>query len=388
MWILIFLFLLSVVVLGWVLFGYYIWLFLLGILKRKPKPSVEEPQDLPLVTLIVPAFDEEAFILQKIENLKSLDYPNDKLQVIFVDGGSQDKTRDIIQNNKTSYMSLIESAAGGKVNQLNCALQYAEGKIVFITDADGLMSPHCIKETLKEFYSDRKIWLVGICSYSKGKYELDRYHWLTQNKGRLMESAAFTSSIVIAICYAFRADLLSKFPEDVVADDVYISYFTNNLGYKVSYIDRCYAEELRGPANIRDFLGHKFRKANAFLKESLRFLYKASEMSPAWRVIFLTKISQMVLVPWFFSAYVVLGASLISLGRLDVFLLGSVFLLFLLLLTSKFFSLIKTPQEEQFGLWIMAKTFILSNFILFLSGISFIFFRQSSSYKKVDTSDT
>ena len=98
--------------------------------------------------------------------------------------------------------------------------------------------------------------------------------------------------------------------------------------------------------------------------------------------MFLTKISQMVLIPWFFSSFIILGGSLISLGRFDVFFIGTFFLLLLATLTSKILSLIK-KEGESFSLGVMAQTFILSNFILFAIGISFIFFRQDSSYRKV-----
>jgi len=57
--------------------------------------------------------------------------------------------------------------------------------------------------------------------------------------------------------------------------------------------------------------------------------------------------------------------------------------MFFTALTSKLMSFVK-KGEEKFSLWIMAKTFILSLFVLFVSGISFIFFRQDSAYKKVD----
>jgi cellulose synthase/poly-beta-1,6-N-acetylglucosamine synthase-like glycosyltransferase len=371
-----------------VLFGYYIWLFLLGILRKAPKSLRQDLESYPLVSLIIPTYNEEGFIIRKIENIKSLDYPQDKLQVIFVDGGSEDKTVRIIEENKISYMEILKAPSKGKINQLNSALNQVRGEFVFVTDTDGMMSANTIKEAIREFERDKNIYLVGIYSYPDTSYLVERYYWLTQNKGRLLETEAFTSSIVISECYAFRKGLIDRFPDDVVADDIYICYRTNNLGYKVSYIDRAYAKELRSPQEIKGFLRHKFRKANAFMRESLRFLYKTSEMTPIWKVIFLTKVAQLVLIPWLFSLYIVLGVSLISLYRWDVFLIGSFLLVLLLFITNRIFSLVSVIEEEKskYPLSVIIKTFLASNFILFANGVSFIFFRQDSSYKKINVS--
>ncbi|MFH1868015.1 MAG: glycosyltransferase [Candidatus Omnitrophota bacterium] len=382
MWILIFMFFLSTFILGWALFGYCIWIFLLGVIKKKEKPLPDTLTVKPPVSLVVPTYNEEDFILKKIENIKALDYPEDKLQVLFVDGGSSDKTLDIIESNKSSCMNILRSDSKGKINQVNFALKECKGDFIFITDTDGMLSSNCVIETLKEFARDDNIRLVGVYSSPKTSYGIDGYYWLTQNKARLLESQAFSSSIVIAICYCFNKGLIEAFPDDVIADDIYISYLANYLGHRVSYIDTCYAQELRGPENIKDFISHKFRKSNAFLRETLRFLYKVSDMPPEWKAIFLTKISQLIFIPWMFASYIVLGGALVSLGRWDVFFISNLFLLILFVITSRIFSLIR--RQERYSVVVMGKTFLLSMFILFIVGISFIFFRQSSSYRKIN----
>lgn len=382
MWLLIFLFFFFVLVLGWILFGYYIWLFLLKVLRKEKKPDLQDLKKFPAVSLIVATYNEEDFILQKIENIKSLDYPLNSLQVIFVDGKSQDKTQKIIKEQAGQGMEFLEAPLSGKINQINFALKHCKADFIFVSDADSLMSANSIKEAIREFMTDKNIYVTGIYSYPKDSHIVDRYYWLTQNKGRLLETWAFSSSIVVAVCYSFRKSLLDAFPPDVVADDIYISYLANTLGYRVSYIDSCHAVELRGPKNINDFLSHKYRKSNAFLRESLRFFYIISEMNPTWKVIYLTKISQILFTPWAFSFYIILGFALISLGNWDVFCGGSLFLLILVFIAKRVFSLVKT--EEKFPITIKLETFLLSVFILFVTGITFIFFRQNSNYRKLD----
>lgn len=385
MWILIFLFLISVLILGWVLFGYYIWLFLVAVISRAKSTIPQELRNIPTVSLVVPTYNEEGLILNKIENIKSLDYPEHRLQVIFVDGNSEDKTLEIINRNKTKYIEILKSPLKGKINQLNFALKHCKGDFIFVTDTDGQMSSNSIKEMVKEFENNDTVYVVGAYSYPKGPYLLDRYYWLTQNKGRILETDAFTSSIVVAPCYSFRKGLLDIFPSDVIADDIYISYLANNLGYKVSYINRCTVVESRVPKDIKSFLRHKFRKSNAFLRESLRFVYKISDMNPSWKIIFLTKISQLLLIPYLFFLYLVVGGALISLQRWDVFLIGTSLILLLFLIASRVFASVPTKEERKvYPLHIVIGAFLVSNFILFICGVSFIFFRQDSNYKKLD----
>lgn len=355
------------------------------ILKPEPPLLSDEPRSHPLISLIVPIYNEKDFITKKIENIEALDYPKDRLQVIFIDGGSEDGTSEIMAQKYLSYIEMVNSPLKGKINQLNFALPRCKGDITFITDTDGLMSPNSIKEVLKEFERDEQIGAVGIYSYPESDYIIDQYYWLMQNKGRLLESRSFSSSIVIATCYAFRRGIIDKFPPDVIADDIYAGYVVNNMGQKVSYIDRCTVTELRAPRNIRNFLSHKFRKSNAFLRESLRFLYKTAEMRPCWRVIFLTKIAQMLLLPYFLFLYVAIGGALISMKRYDVFLIGSLPLGILLFITSSIFSRIQTAEKKTvYPTRTALNVFLLSNFILLACGLSFIFFRHDSCYKRTD----
>ncbi|MDD5440023.1 MAG: glycosyltransferase, partial [Candidatus Omnitrophica bacterium] len=256
MWILIFLFFLTCLMLAWVLFVYYLWLFFLSLIKKDSPEAPEGVSSAPVLSFIVPVYNEAAHIAQKIGNLKALDYPKDKLQVIFVDGGSGDETPAVINRLKEPYMELVSSPSRGKIQQVNYALKHTRGDFIFISDADGIVTPNTAAEVLKEFEKDRNICLVGVYSHPEGAYSIDRYYWLAQNKGRLLESSAFTSSIVVAICYAFRKGLIDAFPDDVVADDVYISYRANNLGKKVSYIDRCMAIEVRSPQGGKQFISH------------------------------------------------------------------------------------------------------------------------------------
>lgn len=384
MWILIFLFGITTVSLGWICFGYYIFIWLIGLFSEENKESTDD-KELPFLSVLVPCFNEAENILDKLDDLKQQDYPLQRLELLFADGGSSDGTVDIINENikNVPYMKLLECPQAGKINQLNYALSQAKGEIIVNTDVDGRMGNNCLRKIVEEFKYNKDAVVVSACSSPIDVMDVDRYYWLSQNKGRLLETRAYTSSIAIAVCYGFKKYLLKSFPEDVVADDIYIAYLANTLGHKTIYSTKALAFETRGAKNTSEFIYHKFRKSNAFLKETLRFLYRVPDMPKLWQLVFITKLSQLLLIPWVMMAWIVLAVALLSLFRFDIVILGLIFLLILLLMTSSVFRKVRIDGEDKrYSFYTVIKTFILSNFILVATSLSYPFYKQDSCYRK------
>lgn len=385
MWILIFLFGISTLGLGWVCFGYYIFVWFVGLFKKEAKAPLNS-MELPFLSVVIPCFNEAENILDKLNNIKEQDYPHEKLEIIFADGGSEDNTVNIIENNIIGLpnFKLLKCPQRGKINQLNYALSQARGEIVVNTDVDGMMEKDCLTKIVEEFKVNKDIAVVSAYSLPKNVSNVDTYYWLSQNRGRVLETKAYTSSIAIAVCYAFRKELLNVFPEDVVADDIYVAYLANTLGYRTKYSVKARAFEIRGAKNTEEFIPHKFRKSNAFLKEALRFLYRIPEMPRLWQLMYITKLSQLLFIPWAILSWVVLAVALLSLYRYDVVILGLLFLLVTLLIANRIFKRVGIEGEnEKYPLYVVIKAFILSNLILIATGLSYPFYRQDSNYKRI-----
>lgn len=386
MWVLIFLFGLTTLVLGWTCFGYFIFLWIFGLTKKERR-SEETTSELPYLSIIVPCYNEEVSIEEKLDNLKKQQYPRQLLEVIFADGGSQDSTVELLEKAiaDISYMRLVRCPKKGKINQLNHVLSLAKGSIIVNTDVDGAMNEDCLLMIAEEFRRDSNIYVVGACSTPLDISPVDSYYWLSQNQGRVLESNACTSSIVVAVCYAFKKDMISGFPDDVVADDIYIAYLANTLGKRTIYSTKAIAVETRGAKDTDTLIAHKFRKSIAFLKETLRFAYRLPEMPGLWRLMFLTKLSQLFFLPWLSVLWAIIAICLLSVFRFDVVFLGTVFLIVFLLSTSRIFKSIHTsPKKSKYGLRVMAVTYLMSVFILIITGLSYPFFKQDSCYKRTE----
>jgi hypothetical protein len=109
---------------------------------------------------------------------------------------------------------------------------------------------------------------------------------------RLMESRLGHASVVIAVFYSFRRALFELFPDDVVADDVYVAFRSNTSGYHSVYHPRIRAREARSSSTSSQMLRHKLRKLNANMKELARFWPRILAMGDPWRMMYLTKFAQ------------------------------------------------------------------------------------------------
>ena len=139
--------------------GYFIQsvVFIIGCSKKFPKNEFKE---LPDVSVIVAARNEEANISNCLKALNNLDYPDDKIQIILVDDRSTDKTCSLIENfiiDKPKFTKIVTKKEigrlKGKTNALANALEVATGEIILTTDADCIMVSSWVKTTVS-YYND------------------------------------------------------------------------------------------------------------------------------------------------------------------------------------------------------------------------------------------
>ncbi|RJP23235.1 MAG: glycosyltransferase [Candidatus Abyssobacteria bacterium SURF_5] len=384
MWLLELLFFGLTLFIGWMMFGYFLFIAFKGLFQNRKEPAF--PESWPMISVIVPCFNEQSQILDKLNDLRALDYPSDCLEVVFADGGSTDETLAILENalNQEEPFRVIRCPRKGKINQINFALPQLRGDLVINTDVDARLSSDALKWIVAEFEASPDIRVVGAYSHPLDTLDLEHYYWDAQNKGRFLESEVWTASIVIAQCYGFRRSLLSAFPEDVVADDIYIAYLANTLGYRTVYSRHAISRETRSPQTYAEFLQHKFRKGNAFLRESLRFLYRLPEMDTFCKLMHGTRIAQQLLLPWMLLVWALVAGSLLTLFRVDLVFFAILFLLLLLLLTNRVFASVKLPGDPRhYSFSAVLKSFLMTLLLLLMTGLSYPFFRQSSSYARL-----
>ena len=376
----------------WSYCGYVILLFAFSALGTKRKSDVAVCEKLSKVAVIVPCYNEEAYVERKIVNLKGLEYETEKLEVYFLDGKSTDNTCKEI----TKYISdmpnwnLIETGCRGKINQINYGLSKISNDVSIIvsTDMDAILSPDTLIKFIHAFNSDSRVAVVGAFIMPQGAIHIEESSWEDQNLLRLAESNVYTSSIVVAPCYAYRASFIDRFPEDCIADDIYIAFKANTEGYLTEYIESATGHEIRTPKTFQDFFRHKFRKGNAYLIELFRYFYRLPYMPRWWKMIFLTKLLQLAIIPWVLPYFMLSTISFALSGRglFQVAMFGLIFLFISLVTTSLIMKIgrgrfLKHRKSKRF---FNLHYFAVANLILVLVGLSYPFYHQTSSYEKIE----
>jgi poly-beta-1,6-N-acetyl-D-glucosamine synthase len=146
-----------------VILFYLGYVFLLSFFNRKQTFKGKLDFIYPAVSIIVPIHNEEKVILKKLENINELDYPNDKVEVILVDGNSTDKTLEIISDfsrNTPRTMTLIKQLKrNGYTKAVVEGISRSNGSIIIATDAASYHYPDALLHLVKHF-SNEKIGAV------------------------------------------------------------------------------------------------------------------------------------------------------------------------------------------------------------------------------------
>jgi cellulose synthase/poly-beta-1,6-N-acetylglucosamine synthase-like glycosyltransferase len=136
-----YLFWISIIIVFYTYIGYGILLYILVKIKEKlhPEQPLTLPEPLPDVTLLIAAYNEEKIIKAKMDNCATLDYPKDKLHVIWVTDGSTDSTNMLLAT-YPNVTVLFSPERRGKTAALNRAMPFIKTSYTIFTDANTMLN--------------------------------------------------------------------------------------------------------------------------------------------------------------------------------------------------------------------------------------------------------
>lgn len=245
--------------------GYGVVLFILVRLKRifvKPKPfdASYEPE----VTLVIPAYNEEDYIADKAQNSLELDYPKDKLRILFITDGSTDGTADILRGIEGVEVT-HEDRRAGKSAAENRAMTMVKTPIVVFCDANTYLNPACIRNLVRH-YTDPKVGAVSGEKrvLSKGKDTAsaagEGLYWKYESTLKKWDSELYTIVGAAGELISFRSELVKDLEEDTLLDDFMQTMRICQQGYRVKYEPDSFAAETASD-NVKEELKRKVRIA-------------------------------------------------------------------------------------------------------------------------------
>lgn len=135
--------------------------------EEEPKKKIKKH---PFFTTIVPAYNEEDTITATLASLVNLDYPQEKMDIIVVNDGSKDKTRETVEKFITRYpqrnITLINQENQGKGRAMNVGLEEAKGEFFACLDADSFIAENALTEMLP-YFEDKDV--AAVCPLLKVK---------------------------------------------------------------------------------------------------------------------------------------------------------------------------------------------------------------------------
>jgi glycosyltransferase involved in cell wall biosynthesis len=171
----------------------------------------------PTVSMIVPVHNEAVRLLRKIENTRALDYPRDRLEVLFVSDGSTDGTVDLIRAHEGPGLALVELVVrGGKAAALNAGLARATGEVIVFTDASIALDRGALRAIVRSFEDVRVGCVSGEDRIADegGEGLYGRYELLL----RRLESDVHSIVGASGSFYAQRRALCAAFTEGMAPD--------------------------------------------------------------------------------------------------------------------------------------------------------------------------
>lgn len=126
--------------------------------------------ELPLIAVIVPCWNEAATICGTCDSLLALNYPKEKLEIILVNDGSTDETRNVIAHFVGNpQIRIIHKENGGKHTALNAGVTATQAEFVGCLDADSFVEPDALREIVPCFAEERVAAVTAAMSVHQPK---------------------------------------------------------------------------------------------------------------------------------------------------------------------------------------------------------------------------
>lgn len=252
-----------------------------------------DKERLPRISLIVPAKNEEAVIERCLDALLNMDYPRMKMEIIVVEGGSTDATKDICLKISKKHPNVIrvihENTPRGKPTALNLGLLHTTGEIVGVFDADSVTKENVLQRVASYFRDPSVMAVQGrTCSLNKDGNILtkvaarERKAWvqaLIKGREKLNLFIPLTGS-----CQFVRREVLTKMGgwPDSLAEDIELALKLVENDCKVRYADdiRFWQET---PSTLTSLITQRVRWYRGYMEAALT--YGRLLKKPSWRVL-------------------------------------------------------------------------------------------------------
>ncbi|MCD4666796.1 glycosyltransferase family 2 protein [archaeon] len=263
---------------------YLVIFWLLVFFSKGVKDDNLKIKKYPLVSIVIPAYNEEKNIAQTIKSTLKLDYPKNKMEILIVNDGSKDKTSEVvkrvIKENKDFNIKLIEQENAGKGAAMNNALKKTKGEFFIPFDADSLIRSDALKKMIPVFETDKEIAAVlPLMKVYKPKTWIQKVQW-TEYMVNLFYKKLMSELDCVSVAPGpfsiYRKKVMEEvngFDENNLTEDLEITLRVQKKHYKVVQVFNTEVYT-KTPKNFKQF----YKQRNRWYKGTLLNAIKHRKM--------------------------------------------------------------------------------------------------------------
>lgn len=220
--------------------------------------------DLPEVCLIIAAYNERDYVDMKIQNSLSLDYPSEKLKVIWINDGSDDGSDELAA--KYPEVTLLHNPKrSGKIEAMNRGVEFSTAPILMFSDANTVLSKNSLKAVVRHFQDKTVGCVAGEKQFYKEKDQPvasvgEGFYWKIESWLKRLDYQFYSTIGATGELFAVRRELYQRVEPDTLLDDFMISMRITQQGFRVAYEPMAVASE-HGSSNVKEEMKRKVRIA-------------------------------------------------------------------------------------------------------------------------------
>ncbi len=226
---------------------------------------------LPIVSVIVPCLNEEKYIGRCLDSVVAQDFPKDKLEILVVDGISEDKTREIVKNYKEKYpfLKLLDNPRVITPSAMNIGIKNAKGEIIIKMDAHSVYEKDYISKCVEHLIESGADNVGGVLKTIPAKNTLEARaiaislsHFFGAGSSYFRTGSKELREVDVVAFGCYKKEVFQKiglFNEKMAKiEDLELNYRLRKAGGKIMLFPDIKAFYYPSSDNLKDFLKHNF----------------------------------------------------------------------------------------------------------------------------------
>ncbi len=264
----------------YVLYGLVLWVLVFFKKRKHIKHKDCESKDLlpflPDITIVIAAYNEAEYIVQKIDNTLQLEYPPEKIQIFIVTDGSTDETPKLVTNHTAALRLFHLPERKGKIAAVHRVMAEVSTPVTIFTDANTMLNPAAAQKIVRHYRQPQVGAVAGekrIAVESKDAANAagEGIYWKYEAKLKQWDSDLHSVVGAAGELFSIRTELYEAVPSDTIIEDFYMTLRSAQRGYRVVYEPEAFA--LEGPsASVEEELKRKIRIAAGGIQAISRLL--------------------------------------------------------------------------------------------------------------------